>query len=52
MKRFLSTKNGKEIYVIENITLCMDQKNGGDMIEGVIIDITERKKTEKSIKVD
>ena len=46
----LKHKNGSKVYLLENCYIQTDSILGEDIIEGVIIDITKRKKFEKSLE--
>jgi PAS domain S-box-containing protein len=46
-EKIVKHKNGSIIYVLENCYLQKDPLLGVDIIEGIIIDITERKKAEE-----
>ena len=46
-EKIVKHKNGSIVYVLENCYLQRDPLLGIDIIEGVIIDITERKKAEE-----
>ncbi|PQB06748.1 hypothetical protein BST83_05950 [Polaribacter filamentus] len=49
-EKILKHKNGSIVYLLENCYLHKDPLLGEDIIEGVMIDITERKKVEKSLQ--
>tara|TARA_B110000046_G_scaffold185956_2_gene230763 strand:- start:3198 stop:7577 length:4380 start_codon:yes stop_codon:yes gene_type:complete len=49
-EKIVKHKNGSIVYVLENCYLQRDPLLGIDIIEGVIIDITERKNIEKSLE--
>jgi len=46
----LKNKKGHPVYMIENCSLQKDNITGEEIIEGVLIDITERKKAEEKYK--
>lgn len=46
----LRHRDGSEVFVIENITLHRDSHTGEDVIETILVDITERKKAEYEIR--
>ncbi len=46
----LINKRGEIVYAIENCTLQYDSTNDEPMIEGIILDITERKKNDTEIE--
>ena len=46
----LKHRDGREIFIIENISLYTDTKSGESIIEGVIIDISEWKIAEDRIR--
>jgi len=46
----LKHREGREVHVIENISLHRDTKSGEYLIEAVMVDITERKKAEDEIR--
>jgi two-component system, NarL family, sensor histidine kinase UhpB len=46
----LRKKNGEPLYVIENISLIDQMEKGCQTIEGIAIDISERKKAEEDLK--
>jgi two-component system, NarL family, sensor histidine kinase NreB len=43
----LKHKDGHPVYIIENIALIKDPHTGEELIEGVMLDFTEQKKTEE-----
>lgn len=45
----LKHKNGDPVYIVEICSLLKDTVSGEDVIEGVLIDITERKKAEQAL---
>ena len=47
----LKSKNGRALHVIENISLFTDPATGMEVCEGMMIDITERKKAEAMLKL-
>lgn len=56
-KKFLSNfevvlrrKNGDPLYVIGNISLVENQETGLHLVEGIITDITDRKKAEEDLR--
>ncbi len=46
----LKHKDGSPVYVLENCSLLKDSVTGGQKIEGVLVDITERKKAEEALR--
>jgi two-component system, NarL family, sensor histidine kinase UhpB len=46
----LRHKNGQALYVIENISLVEDKKKGQQTVEGITINITDRKKAEDDLR--
>ena len=48
-EKIVKHKNGSIVYILENCYLQRDPLLGIDIIEGVIIDITERKKAEEAL---
>jgi PAS domain S-box-containing protein len=49
-EKIVKHKNGSIVYLLENCYLQRDPLLGADIIEGVMIDITERKNAEKSLE--
>jgi PAS domain S-box-containing protein len=49
-EKIVKHKNGSIVYLLENCYLQRDPLLGEDIIEGVMIDITERKNVEKSLE--
>ena len=45
----LRCKDGTPLYVIENISLRKDDVTGEELLDGILIDVTERKAAEQSI---
>jgi PAS domain S-box-containing protein len=46
----LRRKDGEPLYVIENISLIDNMDTGGQTIEGIMIDITQRKQAEENLR--
>jgi PAS domain S-box-containing protein len=46
----LRRKNGKPLYAIENISLINNRETGHQTVEGIVIDITERKRVEEDLR--
>lgn len=46
----LKHKDGQSVHMIENCFLRKDIENGEEIIEGTVIDISERKKAEEALK--
>ncbi|MDP4264942.1 MAG: PAS domain S-box protein [Bacteroidota bacterium] len=49
MELVMKHKAGMPVYVIENCVLYKDSKTGEEFIDGVMVDITERKKMEDEL---
>ena len=45
----IELKNGKKVYLLENASLILHANGEADFIEGTMIDITERKESEKEL---
>jgi PAS domain S-box-containing protein len=46
----LRRKNGEPLYVIENISLINSRETGRRSVEGIVIDITQRKRVEEDLR--
>jgi two-component system sensor histidine kinase UhpB len=46
----LRQKNGDPLYVIQNISLAENKDSGAPLVEGIMINISERKKAEEDLK--
>jgi PAS domain S-box-containing protein len=46
----MKNKDGNPVYIIENCALRKNEVTGEEFIEGVMIDITERKKMEETLR--
>ena len=46
----LKAKDGSALYMLENISLFQDHVTGEEICEGIIVDITERKKAESLLR--
>lgn len=47
----LKTRTGQPLHMIENISLYTDPVTGKEILEGMLIDITERKKAEAMLEI-
>lgn len=46
----LKHRSGRQLHIIENISLYHDQVTGEEICEGMLLDITERKKAESMLR--